>query len=201
MSGVDLQSLALPGAILILFTSLALLTFQDERASLGILGLQYIGVFILVDASWPLEMAVAKMIAGWMSGAILGMAMTSTSSVWDNSEKSIKLGPLFRILAAIIVVLTISSLVLHSQLWLSKIDIELRWGSFILIGLGILQLSLTSHPFRIIIALLTALSGFEILYAAIETSTLVTGLLAGVNLGLALVGAYLLISPTMETNP
>jgi hypothetical protein len=59
-------------------------------------------------------------------------------------------------------------------------------------------LSLTSDPLRVIIGLLTSLSGFEIIYAAVETSTLVTGLLAGVNLGLALVGAYLLIAPTME---
>jgi hypothetical protein len=51
---------------------------------------------------------------------------------------------------------------------------------------------------RVTIGLLTALSGFEIIYAAIETSTLVTGLLAGVNLGLALAGAYLIIAPTME---
>jgi len=64
--------------------------------------------------------------------------------------------------------------------------------------MGLLQLSLTTNPFRIIIGLLTSLSGFELIYAAIETSTLVTGLLAGVNLGLALVGAYLLIAPTME---
>ncbi len=77
----------------------------------------------------------------------------------------------------------------------------IRWGSFLLIGLGILQLSLSMHPLRVIIGLLTALSGFEIIYAAIESSTLVTGLLAGVNLGLALVGAYLLVAPTMESNP
>jgi hypothetical protein len=48
--------------------------------------------------------------------------------------------------------------------------------------------------------LLTAFSGFEIIYAVIETSLLVTGLLAVVNLGLALVGAYLLIAPTMEAS-
>jgi len=67
-----------------------------------------------------------------------------------------------------------------------------------LIGIGLLQLSLSSHLLRVIIGLLTILSGFEIIYAAVETSALVTGLLAGVNLGLALVGAYLLIAPTME---
>jgi hypothetical protein len=36
------------------------------------------------------------------------------------------------------------------------------------------------------------ISGFEILYAAVENSTLVTVLLAVVTLGLAIVGAYIL---------
>ena len=45
------------------------------------------------------------------------------------------------------------------------------------------------------IGLLTFLSGFEILYAALENSVLVAGLLAAINLGLALVGAYLASAP------
>src|SRR4030042_79605 len=104
-------------------------------------------------------------------------------------------------LAASILLLTISSLVLHSESWLSMISIPIRWGSFVMMGFGLLQISLTNHPLRVIIGLLTFLSGFEIIYAAIEKSTLVTGLLAGVNLGLALVGAYILIAPSMENNP
>jgi hypothetical protein len=39
---------------------------------------------------------------------------------------------------------------------------------------------------------LTVLSGFEVLYAAVENSILVAALLAAVNLCLALVGSYLL---------
>ncbi len=49
-----------------------------------------------------------------------------------------------------------------------------------------------------IIGLLTALSGFEILYAAVETSVMVAGLQAIVTLGLALIGAYLLAVRGME---
>jgi hypothetical protein len=49
-----------------------------------------------------------------------------------------------------------------------------------------------------VLGLLTVLSGFEILYAAVETATLVAGLLAAINLGLALVGAYLLAAPSLE---
>lgn len=195
------DTLVLAAVILVSLTSVFILIGKDWRHCIVALAIQYIGVFVLVDASWPVEMAVAKMIAGWMAGAILGMAMASSSPAWRESDKSIKLGPVFRILAAIIFALTLSSLVLHSETWLAIIKNPIRWGSFILIGFGILQLSLTSHPLRIILGLLTALSGFEVIYAAIESSTLVTGLLAGVNLGLALVGAYLLVVPTMESNP
>jgi hypothetical protein len=193
--------IVLGAVILVSLTSTYILIGKDWRFCIGAMAVQYIGVFLLVNASWPVEMAVAKMVAGWMAGAILGIAMTSVPDTWRESEKSIKFGPVFRILAALILALTITSLVLHSETWLSMISIPIRWGSFILISLGLLQISLTSHPLRVIIGLLTSISGFEIIYAAIETSALVTGLLAGVNLGLALVGAYLLIAPTMESNP
>ena len=45
---------------------------------------------------------------------------------------------------------------------------------------------------RVILGLLTLLAGFEIIYAAVESSELVAAALAVVNLGLALTGAYLL---------
>ncbi len=193
--------ISISAVVLVSITAIFILITSDWRYSIIALILQYVGVFVLVNVSWPMEMSAAKMVAGWMSGAILGIAMASTTRVWREEEKSIKLGPVFRILAAIITIVTIYSLVVHSDTWLSNINTQIRWGSLILIGLGILQLSLTSHPLRIIIGLLTALSGFEVIYAAIEASTLVTGLLAAVNLGLALVGAYLIVTPAMESTP
>jgi hypothetical protein len=193
--------IVLGAVILVSLTSIYILVGSDWRYCIGALAMQYVGVFMMVYTSWPLEMAIAKMVAGWMAGAILGIAMTNVPDTWRDSEKSIKFGPIFRILAALMLALTITSLVIHTATWLSMISIPILWGSFILISFGLLQLSLTSHPLRVIIGLLTSLSGFEIIYAAIETSTLVTGLLAGVNLGLALVGAYILIAPTMESNP
>lgn len=186
---------------LVSLTSLYNLISRDWRSSIACLALQYVGVFLLVNISWPLEMAVAKMLAGWMAGVILWVAMTYVTDAWPDSEKSIKFGAIFRVLAAFILALAVTSLVLQSETWLSSISTPVRWGSFMLVGMGLLQLSLTSHPLRVIIGLLTSLSGFEIIYAAIEMSTLVTGLLAVVTLALALVGAYLLITPTMEKSP
>ncbi len=183
---------------LVSLTSVYILISKDWRYCVGALAVQYAGVFLLVQASWSAEMAVVKMVAGWMATAILGIAMTSGIEYWREAEDFRKFSPIFRLMAAAIAGLTIASLVLNSDSWLSPIQIQIRWGSFILIGIGLLQLSLSSHPLRVIIALLTCLSGFEVIYAAVETSVLVTGLLAGVNIGLALVGAYLLIVPTME---
>jgi hypothetical protein len=183
----------------ICLTSSIILVTRDWRYCIGALAVQYIGVFILVNTSWPVEMAVVKMVAGWMAGAILGIAMSSIPDSLREYENRVALGLGFRIISAIILALTITSLVFHSSTWFSMISTPILWGSFILIGFGILQLSLTSHPFRVILGLLTSLAGFEIIYASIETSSLVTGLLAGVNLGLALVGSYMIIAPTMES--
>ncbi len=187
--------------VLVSLTSILALISRDWRYCVGSLAIQYIGVFLLVSQYWPLGMAITKLLAGWMACAILGTAMTYVPEVWSDTERNLRFGTLFRILAALIVALAITSLANLSQAWLTTMSVSVRWGSFFLIGIGLLQLSLTSHPLRVIIGLLTVISGFEIIYASVETSTLVTGLLAVVNLSLALIGAYLVIAPAMEANP
>ncbi len=193
--------ITITSVILVSLVSVFILVARDWRLCIIGLAIQYVGVTILVSVSWPLEMASVKLLAGWMACAILGVSMFYAPDAWPESERKILFGPVFRILAALMLGLAVTSLVIHSDSWLSMVSIPLRWVSFALIGVGLMQLSLTSHPLRVIIGLLTALSGFEILYAAIESSALVTGLLAVVTLGLALAGAYLLISPTMESAP
>jgi hypothetical protein len=81
--------------------------------------------------------------------------------------------------------------------WVPGIPTESAIGALILIGLGLLQLGLTSHPIRVNIGLLTIISGFEIIYAVVAFSALVAGLLAGVTMGLALLGVYLIFQPTL----
>jgi hypothetical protein len=60
--------------------------------------------------------------------------------------------------------------------------------------MGLIHLGITSRVFRVVLGLLTALCGFEIIYAAVESSILVAGLLAITNLGLGLTGSYLLLA-------
>ncbi len=193
--------LSLGAVLLVTLVSIYILIAKDWRLAVVALAVEYVGVFILVSTSWSLEMAAVKMVAGWMTAAILGSAMAYEPEAWPQSERFLKFGMTFRILAACILSLAITSLVLNSEAWFPNLSSQIRWASFFLIGVGLLQLSLTSHPLRVVIGLLTILAGFEIIYAAIETSTLVTGLLAVVTLGLGLVGAYLIIVPQMETAP
>jgi hypothetical protein len=214
VNGIDLQGLALPGALLVLFTTLGLLTFQDWRVSLGILSLQYMGVFILVAIHWPFMMSLTKLIAGWIAVAVLGMAMSSIVAVNQTLDQPTTVKNVFlritglsfsawvfRLLTALMIVLVVLTLAPATAEWIPGIRFEQVLGAFILLGLGLLHLGLTANPLRVVIALLTTLSGFEIIYATVPISTLVAGLLAGVNLGLALIGAYLLLAPSLEVEP
>lgn len=177
--------------MLIIATSIALLINYDWRWSIAALGIQYIGAFFLVSLSWPANLAVIKLVAGWMAGSALGMTRIAADvefeepRIWPTER-------LFRILAASMVILVMLSISPRMVSLVPNVEVYQASGGLIMLGLGLLQLGLTTNPLRVTIGLLTVLSGFEILYAAVETSALVAGLLAIINLSLAVVGAYLL---------
>ena len=186
---------------LVSLTSIVLLLNLDWRWSITILGTQYIGVILLVSPAWEIEMAATILVAGWMAGAVLGVTMSSVSASQLQETNPGISERIFRLIAAGLIALVVISAVPKSEAWFVQINDASRWGGFILIGMGFLHLGLTNNPFRVTLGLLTILSGFEIIYAEIESSTLVAGLLAIINLGLALVCAYLLIAPTLEEAP
>jgi hypothetical protein len=200
---VLLQVLVIPAVIIVSLTGLILLISQDWRVSIITLAVQYGGIFILVSMSWSLEMSVVKLVAGWMAGAVLGVALagkapgSSGSLGTQGGEKLGLVNAIFRILVAIIVSLMMFSLAPKFIVWLGMMNlsklthIEQVYGFLILIGFGLLQLGLNTEPLHVVIGLLTVLGGFEIFYASVESSTLVAGLLGGITLGLALLGAYL----------
>lgn len=192
---MDFLILSLVAVGLISLTSLVLLISRDWRWSILALAGQYTGVFFLVWLSWPLEIAIVKMIAGWMAGAILG---TSHINRREASTDHRAINRFFRVLMTGLVYLLVFSTASRVVNWVPSVKLVQVWGALILIAMGVLQLGFTSDPFRVVVGLLTALSGFEIIYAAVESSTLVAGLLGGTTLTLAMVGAYLLVAPDLE---
>lgn len=175
--------------VAIVMTSLFLLVSQNWRWNIIALAVQYLAVMILTSMVWPIGMAAVKLVAGWMAGAMLSASQPAPELVEDPNLAGSAV--IFRFLAAVLVWILVFT---GTPVFLEMIPLPapLVTGALLLIGMGMLHLGMTTRPLRVLIGLLTTLSGFELIYAAVENSVLVTGLLAVVTLGLALVGAYLL---------
>ncbi len=182
---------------LIIVTSTAMLINRDWRISLGALAVQYLAAFWLVTRHLPFVMGSAKLITGWMVVAALGMTRLSLSATEDGQEESFwPRGQWFRMILMCIVALAAVGLTPRIESVIPGLGLQVIAGSLLLIGAGVMQLGVTSDLLRVVLALLTLLTGFEILYAAVESSILVAGLLAVTNLGLGIAGSYLLIAGT-----
>jgi hypothetical protein len=190
--------LILPAVILAFLTATILLTSWDWRISIVSLVIQYICVVVLVSSSWPWETAAVKLVAGWMASAVMVLALRNLPDGSINGGAIPVSDIIFRLLAAMMAGLFAFTGGARLVIWLPDISVEQAYGSMILIALGLLHLGLTNHPFRVVLGLLTMLSGFEILYAALESSILIAGLLAIVTLGLAVICAYLITAPILE---
>jgi len=186
--------------ILLVITSVGLLLIRDWRWSIIFLAVQYLGMFALTLQHWPLSMASVKVVAGWMSAAILGMTRSGLSDDDPEEERTWPRGRLFRLCAAAIVLLIVRVVTPGVDNIMADAGFPVTSGSLLLIGMGLLHLGITTRILPVVIGLMTVLAGFEILYSSVERSVLVAALLAIINLGLALVGSYLLLaSYTQET--
>lgn len=191
------SQLSILAVILLVITSLALLLSNNWRLSIIALAVQYVGVFWLISLSWPVGLAVVRLVTGWMAGALLG-ASQPTEEIAEDTFQNIP-GLIFRLVAALIALVLIFTAAPALSGWIPSGYMVIA-GGLVLIGLGVLHLGMTTRPLRVILGLLTVLSGFEILYAVVEQSVMVAGLTSIVSLGLALVGAYLMAAPGMEDN-
>jgi len=181
--------------VMIILSTLALMLFQNWRWTITALAVQYLAEFLLVVLVLPTGLAAVKLVAGWMAGAVL--ASSQATALVQEDELSGHSGRVFRLLISALVWILAVSITPGVSVIVPVVTPYLA-GGLILLGMGLLQLSMTTQSERVIIGLLTVLSGFEVLYAAVENSVLVIGLLAAVNMILALVGAYLQAVPSLE---
>ncbi|HSV86782.1 MAG TPA: hypothetical protein VLH85_09410 [Levilinea sp.] len=182
--------------ILIAGTATSLMIVRNWRWMIVLLVIQYIGVFWMISSIWPVGLAAVKLIVGWMAAAVLG-ASRSTFEVEDSEFRSVS-GRIFRGLAAGIVWVLVFSIAGPMQYWIPA-PLPILQGGLMLFGMGLYHLGMTTNPMRVVVGLLTVMAGFEILHASIEASVLLAGLMGVVNLGLSLMGAYTLLSATLET--
>ena len=195
-----MTTLAWIAVVIVAVTSVGLLLARDWRWLIIFLSAQYFGMLILTLTHWPLGMASVKVVAGWMSAAILGMTRSGLPRENKAERQSVlPRGRMFRLFAAGIVILVVATATPRVDTIMADAGYAVTTGSLLLVGMGLLHLGVTNHVLRVTIGLMTVLSGFEILYATVEGSILVAALLAIINLGLALVGSYLLIASNAQT--
>lgn len=191
--------------ILLIGASVSVLLTRDWRRLILFLSVQYLGMFILTLQHWPLGMATVKIVAGWMSAAILGITRSNLDDM-DGPQKYSPLpqGRFFRLIASLVVILIAFTAAPRVDSLMADAGLEVAFGGLLLVGMGLLHLGVTDQILRVTIGLTTVLAGFEIIYAAVESSVLVAALLAIINLGLALAGSYLMIAsnaPELEKEP
>ena len=178
--------------LIILITSSGLLLSRNWRWSLGLLATQYLASFWLVTRHWPPGMAAVKLVTGWMAIAALAMTLLALSQKDQAEEQFLPQGISFRLFISGVTALVVMAASPRIEAVTPGLGLPVIAGSLLPIGMGLLLLGSTSDIFRVVLGLLTMLTGFETLYAAVEGSVLVAGLLAVVDLGLALVGVYLI---------
>ena len=186
--------------VVIVVTSVGLLIARDWRVSIILLAVQYLAMFFLSLLHLPLGMASVKVVSGWMASAILGMTRSGLPDDDSDEENIWPRGRLFRLFAACIVGIIVAGATPTVDNIMANAGFTVTAGGLLLIGMGLLHLGISSQILRVTLGLMTVLAGFEVLYATVEGSVLVAALLAVINLGLALVGSYLMIaSASKET--
>ncbi len=169
-------------------TALFALLETDPRFRLVAIAIQYTVLFWVVSTSLSLGLALVKLIVGWTAIALLGASLWNEPRIRPASFSWSQ--QVFRLLGGGMIIGLSFSFSSPQTTWLPVEMLYLRSG-ITLAGCGLLMNGFSRHSSMTILSLLEILSGFELIYAFLVDSVLMTGMLALVTLGLAGVGAYL----------
>jgi hypothetical protein len=178
--------------ILAAVTAALLMLLSDNwRWTIAGLAIQYLVVFLLIAQIWPIGLAAIKLVAGWLTGILLSMANAPTQM--EETLFYPRSARIFRLFSAGLVLMIVFAITPSVNTWLPISYYYLLIG-LMLIGMGIIQFGISQRPLRVILGLLTLLSGFEVIYSSLEGSALLAAILAAITLTLGLIGSSILLN-------
>lgn len=203
----------LPAVYLIMIGAVIILVAWDWRIVLFALTAHYLVVGLLfVDVLDP-RLTMVKVLVGLFVCLIMYMTARQVNlgklppdllpeeAAQLHQEQRLAVGPLRipetlprRLILAPLMITAVFFLSQSPEHQLPLIDETLAHFSlavYTLLGMGMLGMVLTTEPWQAGIGLFLALSGFELFYVTINQSVLTLAMLAGVNLLVAVVLAYL----------
>jgi hypothetical protein len=180
-----------------------LVVLNDRRALASLLAFQYLLAGWLSGLSLGLQVAAAQVAGGWIATAILGVTWLRLrgGDRPGDSSPDLMSRPAFRWVSVLLVVFAAWGLSRRDWLGLPNLSDLGTQAATVLMLLGLLQMSFFRGPIRVVIGMLTLLSGFGIAYAALETSLAVIGLIIVIHLGVALAGSYLRLGVPASGSP
>lgn len=187
-----LSNIAVIAVLILIITTTVLLLINQWRWMSIAWAFQVFSVFWLTTLSWSISESIVKLLGGWITIAIV--SSTHPDSMLENEKESISTGFGFRFLIAGMIWLLSFSITPVIQT-LIQARIEIIWGGMLLFASGLLQVGLAKNYIRTIIGLITFISGFEVMYASIESSVLVSGLLVFITIGLSWLTIYFNMVP------
>ena len=183
------------GLICLMASAVILFTSRHWGRNLAALGFLYLSHFLILIENWPFELAAIKLVAGWMAIAVLISARLAPESLFEQDA-----GLIFRSLVFAVLLMVAWSIAPGAEGWIPGIVFEAAFGGLFVVILGLFRTGFVQVPAQIILSLLATLSGFELLFSAIDSSALMTSMLAALNLSLAMTGAYFGAAAVEEGN-
>jgi len=171
----------------LLFTSGTIAIIEAWLLSLPALLGQYVLIGLLLSRFVRPEMAMVKATTGGVSCLIL--LLTAWHAGWRGGLRFKPVPEPFRLF--VVILAGIAAYGLFVTYPLQGVAKEINFVCYWLSLIGLLAVVLNREPLPVGLGLLTFESGFEVLYATLEESLTVAGLLAAVNILAALAIAYL----------
>lgn len=197
-----LPVIALLGVVL---TGTVLTLTVEWRVTFAALGLQYIFAAVLLNQAVAWQVAAVEAVVGLLVVTILTLTGRQTNFGRMASSPAVQLpgqlariGPIefqtnlpFRLVAILLAAISVWFTVVAGNYAIPGLPLLLNLAGIWLIFLGLFGLGFTDEPMNAGAALLTAITGFEMIYAPLEPSLLVVASLAVVNFAIALAVSYL----------
>jgi hypothetical protein len=215
----QLQFISQEAALLGLFvTASVILIGRDWRSLILALLVQYILVGLVLSRLVRPDIATLKVLIGaficpilflsarQVSATVPSSLFTDRAGSWrrrfslimaslikgqDRRRGPAATGFMFRVFAALLMILV--AINLSNALALPGLPPSVNTAVYWLILAGLITLALTEDPIKVGHGLFTALVGFELFYATVESSLLLTGLWGAINLLIALAVGYLAV--------
>lgn len=183
-----LSDLGALGAIVV-----GLLVVLGDQRRFFLLGFasHYLAVMALVVPILGLEIALAKVVAGFIASGILWFSTREQADLSGSLKLDLIDRPIFR--GALLALVLIAGWGVGRAAWLDipGLSSAAEIGATMLLALGLMVAAFFDEPLRMGLGIMIGVSGFEVVYAAVEPSLAILALLAGIQLSLALVVSYL----------